>query len=128
VAAAGKRAEQLFAAPLVPDGQDQTGAGPGELARHEDTHAVKALRVVQLVISTPALYARFLERQGEWQAELARQIAGRRGRGDDLYPTLAAGMALTALLAVVRRWSDSNGEQDPIPLLNRAFDQLGPAL
>ena len=103
----------------IPPSDTRPGAG--------DSHAVKALRVVHLVLNTPALYARFLERQGEYQAGLAAQIARRRP-GDDLYPALAAGMALTALLAVLRRWSDSAGAEDPIPLLDRAFEQLGPAL
>jgi len=103
----------------IPPSDTRPGAG--------DSHAVKALRVVHLVLNTPALYARFLERQGEYQAGLATQIARRRP-GDDLYSALAAGMALTALLAVLRRWSDSDGAEDPIPLLDRAFDQLSPAL
>ncbi|MFJ9430407.1 TetR family transcriptional regulator [Streptomyces sp. NPDC101490] len=93
-------------------------------------HSDRALRVVRLILSTPALRARFLERQDQWRDDLAAELA-QRLRLDpdtDLYPRLAAGMALTAFDAVLRRWSGSGGAEDPAELTRRAFATIAPAL
>ncbi|TGA88986.1 TetR family transcriptional regulator, partial [Streptomyces sp. MZ04] len=42
-------------------------------------HSDQALRVVQLILGTPALRARFLERQAQWRDELAEEVAHRLG-------------------------------------------------
>ncbi|MFJ8850826.1 TetR family transcriptional regulator [Streptomyces sp. NPDC102437] len=96
---------------------------------HPD-HAERALRVVQLILRTPALRARFMERQAQWRDDLTAELADRSGLGPDadLYPQLAAGMALAAFDAVLRRWSDSDGAEDPATLLDRAFAVIAPAL
>ncbi|MFC7589644.1 TetR family transcriptional regulator [Nonomuraea antimicrobica] len=93
-------------------------------------HADRALRVVQLILGTPALLARFLERQAQWRDELAAEVARRLGLdpATDLYPQLAAGMALVAFNAVLRRWSDSGGAEDPAALIDRAFAVIAPTL
>ncbi|MFJ2780783.1 MULTISPECIES: TetR family transcriptional regulator [unclassified Kitasatospora] len=93
-------------------------------------HADRALRVVQLILRTPALLARFLERQARWRDELTAELALRQGLDPDtdLYPRLAAGMALTAFDAVLQRWSDSDGSEDPAELTARAFAVIAPAL
>ncbi|MEV1009460.1 TetR family transcriptional regulator [Streptomyces sp. NPDC049881] len=92
--------------------------------------AERALPVVRLILETPALLARFLERQAQWRDDLAAGLADRLGRdpGTDLYPQLAAGMALTAFHTVLARWSRSDGAEDPAALLDRAFAVLAPAL
>ncbi|MFB9579709.1 TetR family transcriptional regulator [Streptomyces yanii] len=90
----------------------------------------RALRVVQLILRTPALHARFLERQAQWRDDLTAELA-RRLKIDpdtDLYPQLAAGMALTAFGAVLQRWSSSEGAEDPAELTDRAFEVIAPAL
>ncbi|MFE4874273.1 hypothetical protein [Streptomyces sp. NPDC056682] len=93
-------------------------------------HSDRALRVVQLILRTPALRARFLERQDQWRDDLAAELAQRLGLDPDtdLYPQLAAGMALTAFDAVLQRWSGSNGAEDPAELTDRAFATIAPAL
>ncbi|MGW8886440.1 TetR family transcriptional regulator [Streptomyces sp. NPDC055749] len=93
-------------------------------------HSEKALRVVQLILRTPALRARFLERQGQWHDDLTAELAQRLGRDPetDLYPRLAAGMALTAFDTVLGRWSGSDGAQDPAELIAQAFTVIAPAL
>ncbi|AZM51343.1 TetR family transcriptional regulator [Streptomyces sp. WAC 01529] len=93
-------------------------------------HSDRALRVVQLILRTPALLARFLERQAQWRGDLTQELAGRLGLDParELYPRLAAGMALTAFDAVLQRWSDSDGAEDPSALLDEAFAVIGPAL
>jgi AcrR family transcriptional regulator len=96
---------------------------------HPD-HSERALGVVQLILRTPALRARFMERQAQWRDDLTTELADRTGLGPDteLYPQLAAGMALTAFDAVLRRWSESDGAEDPAALLDRAFAVIAPAL
>lgn len=93
-------------------------------------HSDRALRVVQLILGTPALLARFLERQAQWRDELAAELGDRTGLdpGTELYPRLAAGMALNAFDAVLQRWSASDGTEDPADLLDRAFEVISPAL
>lgn len=93
-------------------------------------HSDRALRVVQLILRTPALHARFLERQERWRDDLTAELARRPGPAPDtdLHPQLAAGMALTAFNTVLRRWSDSDGAEDPLELTDRAFAVIAPAL
>ncbi|UNO39079.1 TetR family transcriptional regulator [Streptomyces sp. MST-110588] len=90
----------------------------------------RALRVVRLILRTPALYARFLERQARWRDDLTAELARHLGLdpATDLYPRLAAGMALTAFDTVLQRWSGSDGTEDPAALLDRAFAVMAPAL
>ncbi|SHF60710.1 transcriptional regulator, TetR family [Streptoalloteichus hindustanus] len=90
----------------------------------------RALRVVQLILRTPALLARFLERQEHWRDELTVELARRLDLDPDtdLYPRLAAGMALTVINTVLQRWSDSEGAEDLMELIDRAFAVIAPAL
>ncbi|MFE0173825.1 TetR family transcriptional regulator [Streptomyces sp. NPDC059002] len=90
----------------------------------------RALPVVQLILRTPALLARLLERQAQWREDLAAELARRLGldAGTDLYPRMAAGMALTAFDTVLRHWSASEGAEDPAALMDRAFEVIAPAL
>ncbi len=93
-------------------------------------HAGRALPVVQLILRTPALRARFQEHQARWRDDLAAETARRLGLDPeaDLYPRIAAGAALVAFDTVLRRWSDSDGADDPAALTDRAFAVLAPAL
>ncbi|WP_418961600.1 TetR family transcriptional regulator [Streptomyces tritici] len=93
-------------------------------------HTDRALSVVRLILRTPALLARFLERQAQWRDDLAGELAARLGldADADLHPRLAAGMALAAYDTVLRRWSDGEGADDPAELVERAFAVIAPAL
>ncbi|MET9604219.1 TetR family transcriptional regulator [Streptomyces sp. NPDC006512] len=93
-------------------------------------HSDRALPVVRLILRTPALLARFLERQAEWRDGLTVELARRLELDPeaDLYPRLAAGMALTAFDAVLHRWSSGDGDEDPAALAERAFAMMAPAL
>ncbi|MBO1334298.1 TetR family transcriptional regulator [Streptomyces sp. VRA16 Mangrove soil] len=141
-----KSKEDVVVQFLADMGEDMRGAladrPEGESPTEALLHAVRgplttcaadserALRVVQLILRTPALLARFLERQDRWRDDLAAELARRTGRdaGTDLYPRLAAGTALTAFHVVLRRWSDSDAAQDPVTLLDEAFAVVAPAL
>ncbi|MFF9622903.1 TetR family transcriptional regulator [Streptomyces griseosporeus] len=92
-------------------------------------HGEQTLRVVRLILGTPALLARFLERQAQWRDALAEELARRLDLGPaSLYPQLAAGAALTAFDTVLQRWSAGEGDQDPAALTDEAFAVLAPAL
>jgi Transcriptional regulator len=88
------------------------------------------LHVSRLVLGTPALLARFLERQSLCQAEMAGILARRTGLDPaaDLRPALAAGIALTAFQTALRHWVDSDGTKPMDDLLNQAFAMAAPAL
>ncbi|GGR97098.1 TetR family transcriptional regulator [Streptomyces aureoverticillatus] len=114
------------------------GERPSEALRHAvwvplgecADHSERALRVVRLILRAPALLARFLERQAQWRDDLAAELARRLELDADaeLYPRLAAGMALNAFDAVLHRWSGSDGAEDPATLTDRAFAVIAPAL
>ncbi|MFI2436292.1 TetR family transcriptional regulator [Streptomyces sp. NPDC018693] len=93
-------------------------------------HAERALRVVQLILRTPSLRARFLEHQAQWRDALAEQLAPRLAPGPDteLRARLAAGVVLTAFDTVLGQWSDSDGTADMTALVDRVFTVLAPAL
>ncbi|MFF0743489.1 TetR family transcriptional regulator [Streptomyces sp. NPDC004111] len=94
-------------------------------------HSERALHVVRLILRTPALHARFLERQAQWRDEMAAELVRRAGPAAGtagLRPRLTAGMALTAFDAVLQRWSDSDGTADPAALMDEAFAVIAPAL
>ncbi|MFJ3777209.1 TetR family transcriptional regulator [Streptomyces sp. NPDC090075] len=90
----------------------------------------KTLRVSRLILDTPALLARFLERQSQWQTEMTGILARRTGLDPDadLRPALAAGVALTAFQTGLRRWVDSDGTKDMDKLVDQAFAWVTPAL
>jgi AcrR family transcriptional regulator len=93
-------------------------------------HPGAALQATQLILSTPALHARFLERQIQWRDDLAIELARRLSLDAqaDLYPRLAASVALAAFNVVLQEWSDSDGAIDPTVLTKRAFTTIGPGL
>ncbi|AWT46149.1 MULTISPECIES: TetR family transcriptional regulator [Streptomyces] len=92
-------------------------------------HGEQTLRVIRLILGTPALLARFLERQAQWRDALAEELTRRLGLSPaGLYPQLAAGAALTAFDTVLQRWSAGEGDQDPAALTDEAFAVLALAL
>jgi AcrR family transcriptional regulator len=90
----------------------------------------KTLRVVRLIMGTPALHASFLERQSHWQDDIAAILAARSELDpcDDLRPALAAGVALTVFGIALRRWMDSDGIADMNVLVDQAFSVIAPVI
>ncbi|MFI0775303.1 TetR family transcriptional regulator [Streptomyces sp. NPDC021212] len=90
----------------------------------------KMLRVSRLILDTPALLARFLERQSQWQAEMTGILALRAGLDPDvdLRPAVAAGVALTAFQAALRRWVDSDGSVSLDEVVDQALALVGPVI
>ncbi|MFG2457154.1 TetR family transcriptional regulator [Streptomyces sp. NPDC048523] len=95
-----------------------------------DADPDKPLHVSRLILNTPALLARFLERQSQCQAEMADILARRTGADPDadLRPALAVGVALTAFQTALRRWVDSDGAKAMDELVDQAFAMITPAL
>jgi AcrR family transcriptional regulator len=90
----------------------------------------KMLSVSRLILDTPALLARFLERQSQWQAEMTGILALRAGLDPDvdLRPAIAAGVALTAFQAALRRWVDSDGSESLDEVVDQALALVGPVI
>ncbi|AZP21215.1 TetR family transcriptional regulator [Streptomyces aquilus] len=90
----------------------------------------KMLRVSRLILDTPPLLARFLERQSQWQAEMTGILALRAGLDPDvdLRPAVAAGVALTAFQAALRRWVDSDGSESLDEVVDQALALVGPVI
>jgi len=90
----------------------------------------KLLPVIRLILDTPPLLARFLERQSHLQDDITAILAQRAGLdpATDMRPSLAAGVALTALRTALRRWADSNATTDMNNLVDQAFAVIAPAL
>ncbi len=90
----------------------------------------KTLQVTRLILGTPALLARFLERQAQWQAGITSILAQRTGLSPDadLRPALAAGAAITAFNTALRHWSDTNGSQPLADIVDQAFAITAPVL
>jgi len=90
-----------------------------ETAQHEE----KSLRLAKLTLDTPALRARYLDRQGDWQAALTEELGRRTGvdPATDMRPALAAGVALTAFTTALSTWARGDGRVSFADLLDRAF-------
>jgi hypothetical protein len=104
-------------------------SGPAAPSSHWETCSFLP-SASKLILNTPALLGRFLERQAQWQAGITDILAQRTGLDAraDLRPALAAGVALTAFNTALRRWADSNGRQTLVQLADRAFALEAPAL
>lgn len=85
-------------------------------------HPEKALRLTRLILHTPALHARYLERQAEWKTTLAEALALREKMSrHDLAPVIAVGVAFAALDVALRAWVAGDGKPNIADLLNETF-------
>jgi AcrR family transcriptional regulator len=107
------------------------GESPGTALREALTVAVetvtehpeKSLALARLTMETPALHARFLDRQAGLQRDLAAVIARRQGADPDtdMGPAVFAGMALTAFDIALARWARQSGPEELRALVDQAF-------
>jgi AcrR family transcriptional regulator len=93
-------------------------------------HPEKSVRLTRLTLETPALLARFLERQAQWSADLTAELGRRSGLdpATDLRPALAAGVTLTAFHTALHRWAAGDGAEDLPELVDRALAVVRGAL
>ena len=89
-----------------------------------------SLRVSRLILETPPLLARFLERQSYWRDSIATILAERErlDRKADFRPELAAAVALAAFHTMLLRWVRSDGKVSMHLLLDEAFAAIAPTL
>ncbi|MFD0278577.1 TetR/AcrR family transcriptional regulator [Kitasatospora sp. NPDC127111] len=93
----------------------------------------RALELLQMIEDTPTLLAAHLRRVTEQERVVAQVIAAREGLdpAEDLRPTVIAAVFGSVLRAAHLSWSaeqEDTGPEGMIALIERHFDQLGPAL
>jgi hypothetical protein len=71
-------------------------------------------------LHTPALYARYLERQAQWRSDLAATLV-RRSSMQELRAVVTAGVAFAALDAALREWVAADGKKHLGDLLDETF-------
>ncbi|MEV7393005.1 TetR/AcrR family transcriptional regulator [Streptomyces sp. NPDC091215] len=95
---------------------------------HYRRDPAQALRTTRLVLETPALCARQLEKQRGWWPALARALAGRTDppRPVTLAVSVKAAAALDCLNIALDHWAAADGRLDLVDLLDEAFAALSP--
>jgi AcrR family transcriptional regulator len=85
-----------------------------------------ALALTRLVMQTPALCARRLEKQNGWRPALARALAERPdpGRPATIVLEVRAAAALDCLNIALDHWTASDGRLDLVDLLDETFTAL----
>jgi AcrR family transcriptional regulator len=86
----------------------------------------KSVALTNLMIGTPALRARYLDRQAELQAGLAVELARRSGTDPATDPRsdLTAAVALKAFDVTLARWAAGGGTEDFGTILDESFALL----
>ena len=87
-----------------------------------------SLATTQLVRETPALCARYLEKQHSWRPALVEALAERSGSEGHpaLGQTVRAAAAIDCLQVAIDHWTASDGRLDLVTLLDEAFAALAP--
>lgn len=85
-----------------------------------------ALAFTQLLLDTPALSGRQLEKQHSWRPALTSALAERAGLPEPVPVAMAVKVAAAVgcLNVAVERWSASDGQLDLVELLDEGFDAL----
>ncbi|MFD3377517.1 MULTISPECIES: TetR family transcriptional regulator [unclassified Streptomyces] len=88
----------------------------------------EALATTRLIMGTPALCARQLEKQNSWRSPLARALAERTDppRPVTVALSVKAAAALGCLNIALDHWLVSDGDLDLVALLDEAFAALSP--
>jgi AcrR family transcriptional regulator len=86
----------------------------------------RALAMTRLIMHTPALSARLLEKQNSWRPTLAKALAERRKAKatPSLRDAALAAAALACLDVALRSWSASDGRRSLVELVDETFDTL----
>jgi AcrR family transcriptional regulator len=92
-------------------------------------HPEKSIALIRLMMNSPPLKARFLERMDGLARELLPLLAARAGRPpDDLRSCVLAVTALQLNSLVLIRWAEQDGAPDPAALLDEVFAEAAAAL
>ncbi|MDG6100529.1 TetR family transcriptional regulator [Dactylosporangium aurantiacum] len=86
-------------------------------------HPEKSQRLAKATMTTPALLARYLERQFSWRAMLTPVLAARMGADadTDLRPAVLVGVAFAAFDTALMRWVELDSATDLNALLSECF-------
>jgi len=107
------------------DGEDAWTALRGALDVAVTTYQYdpdEALARLRLIRGTPDLRSHQLDRLEQWKKVIGAALAERLGvRDDDIRVEALVGAALGALDAALSRWSQSDGAEDLIRLIDEAF-------
>jgi AcrR family transcriptional regulator len=116
-------ADALRARPADEDDWTALRSALDTLIEHHRRDPAGALAMSRLIMETPALCARSLEKQSGWRPLLAAAVAERGGTADG--PTLRASVlaaaALDCLNIAVNSWTDSDGALNLETLVDEAF-------
>jgi AcrR family transcriptional regulator len=98
------------------------------LLEHHRQDPAGALAVSRLIMRTPALCARSLEKQAAWRPALAQALSERAGseRPTGIGPLVRAAAAVDCLNIAVEHWTADDGSSDLDGLLDEAFAALSP--
>lgn len=88
----------------------------------------KSVRLTRLILDTPSLTARYLERQREWKNGMAGELEKRLdGDGSVVRAAVLTGMAFAALDASLDAWSAGADKRGLAEVLDEAFAIAFPA-
>jgi AcrR family transcriptional regulator len=85
-------------------------------------HPEKSSRLTGVTVGTPALLARYLERQVAWKATMTTELARRMGRdpATDLQPAVLVAVAFAAFDTALMHWAE-DPTKDLNALVERCF-------
>lgn len=91
-------------------------------------HPEKSQRLAKVTVTTPALLARYLERQVTWRANLATELAARMSTDPrtDLRPAVLVAVAFAAFDTALMRWVEQDSATDLNALLSDCFTTAFP--
>jgi AcrR family transcriptional regulator len=92
-------------------------------------HPEKSQRLAKVTMSTPALLARYLERQVTWRTTLTTELAARMAvdPATDLRPAVLVAVAFAAFDTALMRWVEQGSTTDLNALLADCFTTAFPA-
>jgi AcrR family transcriptional regulator len=123
--------DELVSRPATEQPQAAMRAALSVAVQQLTEEPAKAVPLVRLLLDTPVLRRRYLERQSILQEELAAVLARRDGLDEredreDLGPALVAGVAITAFQVAVDAWARHGGEENLDALMDEAFARTNP--
>ncbi|QUW78916.1 TetR family transcriptional regulator [Streptomyces mirabilis] len=124
----GRIADALRNRPAGEDDWTALRHALGTVVEHHRQDPAGALALSRLIMKTPALCARSMEKQNGWRPVIAEALAGRAApsRSSTLGPLVRAAAAVDCLNIAVNHWTASDGTLDLDDLIDEAFAALAP--
>jgi AcrR family transcriptional regulator len=124
----GRIADALRARPAGEDDWTALRHALGTVVEHHRQDPAGALALSRLIMKTPALCTRSMEKQNGWRPVIAEALAERAApsRPTALGPLVRAAAAVDCLNIAVDHWTASDGTLDLDDLIDEAFGALAP--